>query len=193
MCRGRALRWRWLLEMQDLCKVWKRCECALLHSSGPRARQGLHSRHGFWPPIKKGEVKRKPDTLHTAWITMYTPDAAARRRCTATRCDGEPCKAWALWADPFQRCVRHARGGRGKQLTNRERIALNQEKTKYTPCTCETYPFPHRPCAGWCNWPNPPIVRVTFNDGDRHANTPAERRAWYRWGKRWTIKPKRQS
>lgn len=34
----------------------------------------------------------------------YSAQARAMRRCTGTRKDGEPCRAWACWDDPLQRC-----------------------------------------------------------------------------------------
>ena len=92
---------------------------------------------------------------------MYNDAARALRICTATRTNGEPCRAWALWDDPLQRCVRHARGGRGKAL--RERVSWS--KTRYTPCTCIAYAWPHRPGSGLCCWPDPPRYRLTTPAG----------------------------
>jgi len=30
------------------------------------------------------------------------------------------------------------------------------KKTRYRPCTCEAYDWPHRPGGGLCRWPLPP-------------------------------------
>jgi len=77
----------------------------------------------------------------------YTPAALARRRCTATRKDGQPCGGFALWHDPEQRCANHTRGpkrrGRGKP----------------PPCQCGAYQWPHRPGSGGCRWPEVPAWR----------------------------------
>lgn len=34
----------------------------------------------------------------------YNWDAQDRRRCTAEKRDGNPCRAWAAWGDPRQFC-----------------------------------------------------------------------------------------
>jgi len=47
---------------------------------------------------------------------MYSREAVARRRCTAKRRDGKPCRGWAVWDDRRQLCVNHAgRHHRGLQ------------------------------------------------------------------------------
>jgi|GEM_PF-6489357 hypothetical protein len=38
----------------------------------------------------------------------YTEKARELRRCIAYRRYGEPCRAWATWEDPLQRCNVHA-------------------------------------------------------------------------------------
>jgi len=91
----------------------------------------------------------------------YSEAAIRRRRCTAVRKDGQPCRAWALWDDPLQRCVCHAgRHFRGKQTGVRR-----PEKTRYVPCRCAAYAWPHRPGGGLCCWPDPPLYRLTTPAG----------------------------
>ena len=38
---------------------------------------------------------------------MYGIKAREMRRCPGVRKDGQPCRAWALWRVPGQRCIRH--------------------------------------------------------------------------------------
>jgi len=94
---------------------------------------------------------------------MYTDAAAARRRCKGTTKTGRPCRAWAVWGDDKQLCVRHLRGGRGPERWE-ERRALQEYvlKTGRCPpvqrnvpnCHCSAYRFPHRPGSGTCRWPD---------------------------------------
>lgn len=84
---------------------------------------------------------------------MYTLKALAiRKRCTATRKDGRPCRAWSMWDHSV--CVAHShrkKSGphswppawyyRGYGGTNRN-------------CNCNAYKFPHRPGGGLCRWPD---------------------------------------
>jgi hypothetical protein len=101
---------------------------------------------------------------------MYSPEAVARRRCTGTREDGAPCRAWAVWEGPRQLCVAHA----GRHHTGplpppweRER----EQPARCEACRCAAYQWPHRPGGGLCRWPEPPPYRLT---------TPAGTRAWPR-------------
>jgi hypothetical protein len=58
-----------------------------------------------------GACPRRPPHRRTKKGRSRMPYSAAaieRRRCTATRRDGAPCRAWALWSDPGQRCLAHA-------------------------------------------------------------------------------------
>lgn len=100
----------------------------------------------------------------------YSPAAIERRRCTATRRDGQGCRAWARWDDPQQRCRAHsalpAHGGKIKMTR--------------TPCTCRAYPFPHRPGAGYCRWPEEPLAIAVYPPGDRHTVPRHIRRRWAR-------------
>ena len=86
---------------------------------------------------------------------MYTPEARARRRCVALRKDGQPCGCFAVWDVARQLCFTHAgRHHTGPLLPS---SGWSSMPTRYTPCTCIAYPFPHRPSAGLCRWPDPPI------------------------------------
>lgn len=99
----------------------------------------------------------------------YTSEAAKLRRCTATRADGQPCRAWAAWDDAQQRCNVHAgRHFRGPATTSpwwRAMLAGNLGlagrlergyRTRAVACRCEVYPWPHRPGGGDCRWPQQP-------------------------------------
>jgi len=85
----------------------------------------------------------------------YSQKARELRRCKATKANGEPCKAWAMWSDPEGRCMAHA--GVKRDFTGRYKKPI---KTQAVACTCATYSWPHRPGSGWCQWPDPPLVRV---------------------------------
>ncbi len=78
----------------------------------------------------------------------YSETTRERRRCTAPRADGAPCKAYAAWGDPLQRC-----GGHGGRSTGRPS------------CRCAAYNWPHRPGGGLCRWPNEPEYRLTTPAG----------------------------
>lgn len=86
----------------------------------------------------------------------YSDEARALRQCQARTKDGQPCQNFAVWDDPARRCGTH--GGRvaGAHI---------REKTAYTPCDCEAYPFPHRPGSGLCCWPDPPAYRLNIRPG----------------------------
>ncbi|MBI4491925.1 MAG: hypothetical protein HY690_03930 [Chloroflexi bacterium] len=93
---------------------------------------------------------------------MYTSTAIARRRCLAARADGTPCRAWALWDDPGQRCLVHAgRNHHGPLLPG----PTAPRRARYTPCLCPGYAWPHRPGGGWCRWPDPPLERCPIPAG----------------------------
>ena len=98
----------------------------------------------------------------------YTEEARARRRCTATRKDGAPCRGWAAWGDPAQRCGGH--GGRRPPGA-----------TKPT-CTCVAYAWPHRPGGGLCRWPQEPEYRLTTPAGTHGPPRNRRRRKpWPAW------------
>lgn len=74
----------------------------------------------------------------------YTDLALAERRCIATTRAGAPCRRCACWGDV--RCWNH--GGK-----NRIQSKAGFEHTRYPPCRCSAYSFPHRPGSGGCQWP----------------------------------------
>ena len=82
----------------------------------------------------------------------YNRAAIKLRRCTATKADGSPCQAWAVWGDPQQRCASHV----GRQRRRPTGKARPKQKTRYMPCRCPAYAWPHRPGGGLCRWPLPP-------------------------------------
>lgn len=103
----------------------------------------------------------------------YTDRAKELRRCTDRRADGEPCRAWAVWDDPRQRCMSHS----GRH--HRGRVGLKpkaSERTCFKPCMCAAYQWPHRPGGGVCCWPDPPRLRLM---------TPAGTHAWPRLSPKW--------
>ncbi len=118
----------------------------------------------------------------------YSALAEARRRCTGRRKDGEACQAWALWDDPLQRCTTHAgrrRLGPGSRGPYRSGGHYTDSKTRYTPCTCGAYNWPHRPGGGLCRWPEEPLFSRTTPAGQHAAFRLAERRKWYGHGYFW--------
>ena len=96
---------------------------------------------------------------------MYSAAAIARRKCLGTRKDGSPCRAWACWDDPSQRCMAHAGRHHSGPILPGEPF---DRPAQYTPCTCAVYEWPHRPGSGHCNWPDPPKRRCWTPQGQRH-------------------------
>ena len=88
----------------------------------------------------------------------YSLKARWMRRCIGTRKDGEHCQAYAMWDDSRGLCIRHS--GRWQPNYNRPWWDLDP-KTKYEPCKCIAYNWPHRPGGGICNWPDEPEYRLT--------------------------------
>ncbi len=106
----------------------------------------------------------------------YSAAAIARRRCTGTRKDGQPCRAWAVWDDPRQLCVSHV----GRHFTgwiNFKRRSRDLPAA-YEPCTCAAYAWPHRPAGGLCRWPDPPLYRSTTPAGT-HDWPRGRRPSWW--------------
>lgn len=73
------------------------------------------------------------------------------RRCVAIAAAGRPCRAYAIWDDPNQRCVAH--GGRHQSGWLPPEAPPLCGKGRSPSCCCASYPFPHRPGAGRCPWP----------------------------------------
>ena len=91
----------------------------------------------------------------------YSEEARERRRCTATKADGTPCRGWAAWGDPLQRC-----GGHGGRRTPGARPV----------CTCVAYNWPHRPGGELCRWPEEPLYRRTTPAGTHGEDRNLRRR-----------------
>lgn len=85
----------------------------------------------------------------------YSHGARALRRCTATTTAGKPCRGWATWGDPTQRCIAH--GGRARTVPR----GRGPHHARAEPCRCRAYRWPHRPGSGWCRWPLTPTHRHT--------------------------------
>lgn len=106
---------------------------------------------------------------------MYGYTAVSMRRCTGVRRDGSPCRAWAEWRNPDQRCVAHSgryrptRRGRGNSWPY---MPPPSKPARYEPCRCIAYAWPHRPGSGLCRWPDEPTHRLT---------TPASTHKWPRY------------
>jgi hypothetical protein len=92
----------------------------------------------------------------------YSERAREMRRCKFTR-DDRQCKAWACWDDAEQRCSAHA--GRGKDNRRPSRYRYSGQPTRYTPCRCSAYRWPHRPGGGLCRWPDVPLVSCATSSG----------------------------
>jgi hypothetical protein len=93
----------------------------------------------------------------------YSVMAKALRRCRATRKDGEPCQAYAVWDDPRGLCASHGRRHTGPMPRRRAQT----RKTSYPPCECPAYQWPHRPGGGLCRWPDVPEYRLLTPAGTK--------------------------
>ena len=148
------------------------------------ARPELQSSEKLTPEQRTAKFSRKrpPDALsprhksggnpHTAWPLgdaldfrwtkrsllqgvakrMYSLRAMQVRRCQATKADGSRCHAWAVWGAWPSLCVKH--GGRSPYPPK-----IGGCTTRYQPCHCEAYNWPHRPGGGLCRWPDDPHYR----------------------------------
>lgn len=115
---------------------------------------------------------------------MYGSEALAMRRCTGLRLDGSPCRAWAEWGSPQQRCTAHSgrprrtRAGCGNSWPYMPRPT---KPARYEPCRCIAYAWPHRPASGLCCWPFDPMYRLTTPAGTHRRGRD---RSWVRgWSK----------
>src|SRR5689334_19235451 len=88
----------------------------------------------------------------------YSERAKEVRRCKATRRDGQPCQAYAIWGTEF--CAGHTYETRRKL----ER-GYREYPTNAPACTCFAYAWPHRPGGGLCNWPDAPKYHSTISAG----------------------------
>lgn len=97
----------------------------------------------------------------------YSSKAERLRRCTQTKANGTPCRAWARWDDPLQRCAGH-----GIKPQTQKPGESDKRKPSKPVCKCAAYQWPHRPASGLCRWPDPPIERCP---------TPAGSHLYPRW------------
>jgi hypothetical protein len=114
------------------------------------------------PPGLGGRVRKAPHAPYPPWLMAYTDRARAQRWCTATTKTGLPCRAYACWDDPAQRCVNHSNRHHTGPLVPGD---TPRRRTAYTPCVCAAYGWPHRPGGGQCRWLEPPRDRCTTPTG----------------------------
>jgi hypothetical protein len=105
----------------------------------------------------------------------YSEAARTRRRCTGTRRDGTPCRAWACW-DDAQRCCASQAGRHHTGPLAPAPCPGPRRRTRYTPCVCGAYGWPHRPAGGQCRWPEPPLSRCTTAPGTHRQSRWRRRR-----------------
>jgi hypothetical protein len=146
-------------------------------------------RHGLlislYPTVLNGgdvgarliEMEAKISKAKAAVRTEYE----RRRRCTATKPNGEPCKGWAVWNAGEQHCFAH--------LSDIARAAVEAaraagpRKTPRPVCNCDAYPFPHRPGTGICLGNDDPVEIHPYPAGKRAPGKKRrrdERSAWRR-------------
>ena len=109
---------------------------------------------------------------------MYSEAAIERRRCTATTQAGAPCRAFALWGDGRQVCAAHSGCPKRPYATGRA-PRKEEPPTRYVPCTCIAYAWPHRPGGGLCRWPDPPEWQRLTPAGT-HAEGRSDYDRWWR-------------
>jgi hypothetical protein len=116
-----------------------------------------------WDELKRdvaGEMRRSAEAVRRV--------LEERRRCTARRLDGRPCRAWAVWDAEGQLCAAHLYRERGPELTPEERERRRRKRTRPV-CDCPAYQWPHRPRAGLCRWPDPPREACLTSPGSRRS------------------------
>src|SRR5262245_30668820 len=79
------------------------------------------------------------------------------RRCLATRKDGLPCAAWAVWGSPEQLCAAHLHPTRRKQREMTSAIRKEQARRHSPVCDCGAYDWPHREYSSPCRGPDGPL------------------------------------
>ena len=94
----------------------------------------------------------------------YSQKAQAGRRCTAATRAGAPCRAYACWDDPIQRCASHTGRHHTGPLAPAPCPRLHRRR-HYTPCVCVACGWPRRPGGGQCCWPESPLARCTTMPG----------------------------
>jgi hypothetical protein len=96
---------------------------------------------------------------------MYSPEARARRICLGTRRDGAPCRSFACWDDPLQRCSSHAGRHHTGPIPPAPVYASvwdvpepTYTRSRAPVCRCPAYAWPHRLGGGYCQWPDAPTA-----------------------------------
>ena len=100
---------------------------------------------------------------------MYSQRARELRRCRFVFPSGRRCNGWALWGDGWGLCSSHAYAGQKRRRWPRG--GYPSYPTRYIPCRCGAYAWPHRPGGGLCRWPDEPLERCPI---------PAGTRVWWR-------------
>lgn len=93
----------------------------------------------------------------------YSDTARDQRRCKATRKDGKPCRAYAIWGG--ERCAAHTYATR---RTEPHPDRYTGMRSRAPACTCGAYAWPHRPGGGLCRWPHEPLHKSMIPAG-RHS------------------------
>ena len=109
----------------------------------------------------------------------YSERAKALRRCTATRQDGQPCRAWAIWGTRL--CAAHTHTQRKTHPRG-----YREWPTQAEPCRCGAYAWPHRPGGGLCNWPDPPTRKSDIPAGT-HSYLRGYKRRYRLLVRRWGM------
>lgn len=89
------------------------------------------------------------------------------RRCKATKQDGLPCQAWAVWGAKEQMCSSHLYPTRRKNDEITEETRNTKPRRRGPTCNCRAYDWPHRPGNGLCRWPDDPIKTCPTPGGSR--------------------------
>lgn len=94
-------------------------------------------------------------------------DRERRRRCVERRADGKPCRAWAMWDSPDQRCSSHTYKTRRRDNEMSDEIRREQNRRHAPTCDCPAYAWPHRASAGFCRFPDEPLRSWPTESGKR--------------------------
>lgn len=134
----------------------------LTQSRKPRSKSVVAKRHEGRRMIRRGVATLLHTACHSSGeIMAYSERARELRRCKATRKDGQPCRAYAVWGQEL--CAGHAYKTRGGRMP--ERFRYTGMPTNAPSCTCTAYNWPHRPGGGLCRWPDAPKFRLTTPAG----------------------------
>src|SRR5262249_39271100 len=79
------------------------------------------------------------------------------RRCLATRKDGSPCRAWAVWNASKQLSAVHLPPTRRNQHEMTAAIGREQARRHAPICRFDGYDWPHREYNGLCRGPDGPL------------------------------------